>query len=59
MGDADVPEVDLGRCVGCAVCATGCPDEAIKMVTKPGFEEPPKDEKALMEALMASLTGQG
>jgi Pyruvate/2-oxoacid:ferredoxin oxidoreductase delta subunit len=59
MGDADVPEVDLGRCVGCAVCATGCPDEAIKMVTKPGFEEPPKDEKALMEALFASLAGQG
>jgi hypothetical protein len=29
------------------------------MVTKPGFEEPPKDEKALMEALFASLAGQG
>jgi Pyruvate/2-oxoacid:ferredoxin oxidoreductase delta subunit len=51
MGDNDVPEVNLDRCFGCAVCATGCPTEAIAMVNKPGFPEPPKDGKALREAI--------
>jgi len=59
MGDDDLPQVDLNRCFGCAVCATGCPNEAIKMVSKPGFEEPPKDQKALMGAIVASFTKQG
>ncbi|MBW1711178.1 MAG: hypothetical protein JRG97_12240 [Deltaproteobacteria bacterium] len=55
MGEDDVPEVDLDRCFGCAVCATGCPSEAIVMVNKPGFSEPPKDGKALKEAIKSSL----
>ena len=54
LGEDDVPEVDLDRCFGCAVCATGCPEEAIVMVNKPGFLEPPKDGKALVEAIRAS-----
>ena len=54
MGEKDVPEVDFDRCFGCAVCATGCPSEAIKMVAKEGFPEPPKDAKALREAIEAS-----
>jgi len=49
-----VPEVDFDRCFGCAVCATGCPSEAIVMVNKPDFPEPPKDGKALVEAIKAS-----
>lgn len=53
MGDEDVPKVDLDRCFGCAVCATGCPEDAITMVNKPGFPEPPKDGKALKEAIQA------
>ena len=53
MGDDDVPVVDLDRCFGCAVCATGCPDEAIKMVNKPGYPEIPRDAKALREAARA------
>jgi len=56
MGEDDVPMVDLDRCFGCAVCATGCPSEAIAMVNKPGFPEPPKDGKALKEAIKASFT---
>ncbi len=56
MGSDDVPSIDLNKCFGCAVCATGCPTEAIKMVSKPEFEEPPKDNKALMEAVMASFS---
>jgi len=53
MGDDEVPEIDLDRCFGCAVCATGCPSDAILMVNKPGFPEPPKNAKALVEALKA------
>lgn len=54
MGEEGPPEVDLERCFGCAVCATGCPEEAITMVNKPGFPEPPKNGKALSEAIKAS-----
>ncbi|MCJ7687294.1 MAG: 4Fe-4S binding protein [Desulfobacteraceae bacterium] len=54
LGEDDVPQVDLDRCFGCAVCATGCPSEAIAMINKPGFPEPPKDGKALMEAIKAA-----
>lgn len=53
-GEDGVPLVDLDRCFGCAVCATGCPSEAIVMVSKPSFPEPPKDGKALREAIKAS-----
>ncbi len=54
MGPDDVPVVDLDRCFGCAVCATGCPSDAIAMINKAGFPEPPKNGKALKEALKAS-----
>ena len=58
MGDDDVPQIDLNRCFGCAVCASGCPSEAIEMVAKPDFEEPPKDQEALMLAMMTSMANQ-
>jgi len=54
MGETDVPKVDLDRCFGCAACATGCPDESISMVAKAGHEAPPKDNKELMQAMIAS-----
>jgi Pyruvate/2-oxoacid:ferredoxin oxidoreductase delta subunit len=50
MGSNNVPALDPDRCFGCAVCATGCPTDAISMVTRPGFEAPPADTKALKEA---------
>jgi len=56
MGDDDVPVVDLDLCFGCAVCATGCPSEAIVMVNKADFPDPPRDGKALREAVRASLS---
>jgi len=56
MGDDDLPKVDLDLCFGCAVCATGCPSDAITMVNKPGFPEPPKDGKALKEAMQTDQT---
>ena len=53
MLDGDLPEVDLDRCFGCGVCATGCPTEAIVLVEKAARPEPPKDYSALKEALKA------
>jgi Fe-S-cluster-containing hydrogenase component 2 len=54
MGPEDVPVLNLDLCFGCAVCATGCPSDAIAMVNKPGFKAPPKDGNALKEAMKAS-----
>jgi Pyruvate/2-oxoacid:ferredoxin oxidoreductase delta subunit len=58
MGDDDVPQVDLKRCFGCAVCATGCPEEAIKMRSKTEAVAPPKDNKALMEAMITAFSSK-
>ena len=58
MGENDLPVVDLNRCFGCAVCATGCDDETITMVTKAGFEPPPKDNTELMQAMFNSFSAK-
>jgi Fe-S-cluster-containing hydrogenase component 2 len=36
--------VDLDRCIGCGLCVTTCPDEAIQLIKKPEDQlyEPPK-----------------
>ena len=55
MNDEDKPKVDVDRCFGCAVCVTGCPEDAIAMLAKPDFPEPPVDSKALREAVKAAV----
>ena len=55
MGKNEVPEVNLDRCFGCAVCATGCPEEAIVMESKRYFPIPPKDPKELISSIKASI----
>ena len=50
--------VDLDRCFGCAVCATGCPSDAIKMDAKTDFPVPPKNFKELAGALKAGIATQ-
>jgi Fe-S-cluster-containing hydrogenase component 2 len=55
MGEEDVPVVNLDRCIGCGVCATGCPEEAIAMEERSGVPVPPVDRKALKEAIKAGL----
>ena len=54
MGADDVPQVDLDLCVGCGVCATGCPEDAVELVERPGVKAPPEDLKALKAAIKAS-----
>ena len=53
MNDGEKPEVNFDRCFGCAVCVTGCPEDAIAMEAKPGFPEPPADAKALRSEVKA------
>ena len=54
MGTNEVPHVNIDRCFGCAVCATGCPSDAVSMVRKSDFIEPPRNSKALKEAMKVS-----
>ncbi len=57
MSDQDVPKVDLNLCFGCAVCATGCADETITMVSKAeGYEPPPKDNNELMQKMITAFS---
>ena len=55
MGDDDTPLVNLDRCIGCGVCATGCPSEAIVMEERGDIPVPPMDRKALKVAMKASI----
>ena len=41
---------NLDLCIGCGVCATGCPEEAIDLVEREEILVPPVDQKALSEA---------
>lgn len=55
MGDDEVPVVDLDRCIGCGACATGCDFGAVTLVERAGVLPPPVDQKALREAVKASM----
>ncbi len=56
MGDNDVPLLNEDRCIGCGVCATGCPTDAVAMEEIAGFPEPFVDNRAFKEALKVSMT---
>jgi formate hydrogenlyase subunit 6/NADH:ubiquinone oxidoreductase subunit I len=41
-GEASYQIVD-GRCIGCGLCVSACPTEAISLLPKPGMTPPPAD----------------
>ena len=54
MGGEDIPIVILDVCIGCGVCAAGCPEEAIELVERAEIRLPPFDQKALAKAVKAA-----
>jgi Fe-S-cluster-containing hydrogenase component 2 len=56
MDTDNVLHVNLDRCFGCGVCASGCPEGAITMVNKENFPPPPKTTRDLVLALKNSST---
>jgi len=59
MGEDNIPHVDADLCFGCAACATGCTEDSVKMVAKPGYEAPPENAKAMQKALITAFTKKG
>jgi ferredoxin len=47
----DVWDIVDGRCIGCGLCVSECPLEAISMVPKPGIEDPPSDFRETMHRI--------
>ena len=35
MTEDGLAEVNLDRCIGCGLCVTTCPEDALKLVLKP------------------------
>jgi Fe-S-cluster-containing hydrogenase component 2 len=54
MDNEDKPELNLDRCIGCGVCASGCAFDAITLVERAGILTPPLDQTTLREAIKAS-----
>jgi ferredoxin len=57
MGCDNIQIVNLDLCIGCGVCATGCPEEAIELVERVEIRMPPVDQKALAEAVKEAKQG--
>jgi electron transport complex protein RnfB len=54
--DETVLSVDTGRCIGCGLCVTSCPEEAIKLQPKTELPHTPKNGIEMEELLLAERT---
>jgi ferredoxin len=50
----EVVQVDAVRCVGCGVCVPVCPQDALRLVRRPGESEPPVTEAEWRAARQAA-----
>jgi ferredoxin len=43
----EVAVIDLAKCIGCGLCVTGCPDDAVRLELRPDVEiiQPPETYK--------------
>ncbi len=50
MDSDDIAEINYDRCIGCGLCVTACPDEAMKLALKPEEDRqmPPATSMELM-----------
>jgi ferredoxin len=44
-------EVNPARCIGCGLCVSSCPAEAIKLEEKPGVEAPPANLEEVLKRI--------
>lgn len=53
MGDDETARIDLERCIGCGLCVTTCPSEALSLLQKSedSLYKPPADGRELFMAL--------
>jgi len=55
--DDGVASVDLSSCIGCGLCVTTCPDEAIHLVFKEKTKTPPRSQDDLYRKIMMERYG--
>jgi ferredoxin len=54
VGD-DTIERDAQLCMGCGLCVSTCPSEALRMVPRAEHHVPPRGQRELFAAMAASL----
>jgi ferredoxin len=57
--DGDVVALNLKRCIGCGLCISVCPTEALRLEPREGAPVPPRDRHELNAAMISSLRQLG
>jgi len=52
-----IASINLDRCIGCGLCVSSCPLEAIRLVKKEKETVPPVDIESLHDSIMAKRKG--
>jgi Fe-S-cluster-containing hydrogenase component 2 len=49
--------VDHHRCIGCGLCVTTCPSEALRLVAREQETVPPRDQRSLYRRMLFERFG--